>query len=81
MSIKIDCNLASNEGVTLTIPETRLKAFINPQDGRRWGQAFYDYMQFEKITDPVNKAWCDKLYLAGVIDSRKMVHQILDREN
>lgn len=81
MSFVSALDTPSSEGVTLTIPESRLKAFRKAEDDQRWGQAFYDYMELHKITEPVNKAWCDKLYCAGFIDARKMVHSVLDRNN
>lgn len=75
------------EAVTLTIPASRLAEFIarahDPKkDGRRWGQAFHQMMDLEKITSFPNKTWCDQLY--NEPDAKKafsMVLCVLDHDN
>lgn len=70
-----------NERVTLSIPATRVEAFRKPLNAMRWGQAFYGYMDFHKVTHPANKAWCDRLYQADDATAKKMVESVTDHAN
>lgn len=66
----------------LTVPMSRYKQFEHdPSLGKRWGQAFYDFMQFEKVTNPFDKAWCDQLYVARDVIARQMVLNVIDHAN
>lgn len=64
---------------TLTIPLSRLEAFRRTHLGKRWGQEFYDYMQFHKVTNPENKAFVERLYQEPLEGrARAMVQERLD---
>ena len=55
---------------------TKVASFKNTDKALRYGQAFYDFMQLHKVTDPVDKIFCDRIYEAeeslakGLIQSR-----------
>jgi hypothetical protein len=67
----------------LTIPVSRFQAFckdfVESNNGRRWGQAFYDYMQAHKCQQ--DKWWWDRLYNADNAFARSMVKAMLDHNN
>lgn len=69
-------NLRSGE-VSLEIPAWRFKEFSKIRsehnDGRRWGQQFYDYMELDKITSPANLQWANRLYQTDGNEAREMV--------
>lgn len=60
-----------------TLPRSRVDVFLQsrrPKDGRRLGQAFYDFMQADKCVS--DKDWWDALYNAS---DRAALSMILDR--
>lgn len=64
----------------ITIPLTRWRGFHHTrEDGRRLGQHFHDYMEFEKVTDKDLRVWCDALYNAKDVTARQMIMVNLDR--
>ena len=66
----------------LTIPKTRFDQFRHHETGKRYGQAFYDFMQFEKITNEQDKAFVEKLYQEPDREvARSMIFSRLDHEN
>lgn len=66
-----------------TIPLSRYAGFKKgSNDKRRLGQLFYEYMQFEKVTAPFDKFWCDQLYnMPSDITARQMILSIIDKNN
>lgn len=67
-----------------TIPLTRLNEFMAmiklfPLNGRRFGQAFHDFLELEKVTS--NKEWNDRLYSADDDTAKVMVKSVLDIHN
>lgn len=62
------------------IPHSQVIEFNkNPvAKGLRWGQAFYDYMKMDKVTNPDYRAWADKLYNASDKEAKVMVTQVTD---
>lgn len=66
------------QDVTFVIPYSRYREFKRVNPGMRWGQEFYNFMHFEKITSSVNKAWCDRLYQADYSQAHAMVNSVLD---
>lgn len=68
--------------MAISIPYSRFKAFQhNQNDGRRYGQHFYDYMELHKATSAFDKLWCDKLYNANNKLARQMILNAIDFEN
>jgi len=66
----------------LTIPFSRFKGFEHKRnDGRRWGQHFHDYMELSKVTNGIDKVWCDKLYTVDDVTARQMVLNVIDQDN
>jgi len=64
----------------ITIPLSRLAGFRhNPT--QRYGQAIYDHLQLNKVQNPDQKAWCDKLYNAENQTARRMVLEATDLLN
>lgn len=64
---------------SITIPRSRFNQFrYDPACGLRWGQAFYAFMQFEKVTSNANKEWCDRLYAAKDNQAKNMVRKVID---
>lgn len=63
-----------------TIPKSRFDEFGRTKaknlNGLRWGQAFHQFMDLEKMTS--QKEWCDKLYNAPVLKAKAMVLEVLD---
>jgi hypothetical protein len=69
---------------TLKIPLSCLMAFeVSGYDTKylRWGQAFHQFLELNKITSEPNKTWCDKLYNADYAAALSMVYLVLDWEN
>lgn len=67
-----------------TIPLSRLNEFLAmtklfPLNGRRFGQAFHDFLELEKSTS--NKEWNDRLYSADDSLAKSMVKSVLDINN
>lgn len=46
----------------LWFPKTTVILFRHTNTHLRWGQAFHQFFKLEKITDPKNKDFCDRLY-------------------
>lgn len=68
--------------MTIAIPKSAYNRFkFNKDLGTRWGQQFYDFMELQKVTDPFDKVWCDKLYEANAHVGRQMVLIVLDHNN
>lgn len=65
----------------ISIPYSRFKAFKPTTQNQRWGQAFHDYMEFDKVTDAEDKVWCDRLYNAGFNEAQSMVYAVMDYNN
>lgn len=64
---------------TLTFPQSQIKQFHQTNPHLRWGQAFHQHMQLEKITSGINKVWCDRLYYESDDEKAKaMVKQRTD---
>ena len=68
----------------MTIPLSCLMAFeVSGYDttNLRWGQAFHQFLELNKVTSEPNKTWCDKLYNADKIAALSMVYLALDLQN
>lgn len=68
--------------VLISIPKTRYVEFASrnfdpKKDGRRWGQAFHQFMDLEKVTSTANKIWCDRLYNES--DTQKAISMVLNQ--
>lgn len=46
----------------LTFSASEVKRFVHNNKAKRWGQDFYDFMKLDKVKDPQDKHFCDKLY-------------------
>lgn len=70
-----------------TIPRSQYEFFCRSivssgLGGRRWGQAFYQFMNFEKIHSKDFKAWAEKLYQESSQEKAvAMVLRHLDHDN
>jgi hypothetical protein len=55
---------------------TKVALFIHTNKALRYGQEFHQYMKLEKVSNPLDKAYCDRIYYAedslakGLIQSR-----------
>ena len=65
----------------MQFPKTRVMDFRHTNKAQRWGQAFYDYMELHKVTDPDEKVFCDKLYNADNDTAKMMVASRTDPMN
>lgn len=70
------------EAQGFSIPKTRYDLFcvIAKTQGighKRWGQAFYDFMEFHKVTSPKFHDWAESLYQET--DLQKARQMVLDR--
>lgn len=70
----------------LTFPGTRVKQFYkeNPlwkEKGLRLGQAFHNFMELHKITNPEDKLFCDTLWEASNTIANHMIICRTDWEN
>ena len=69
---------------TIQFPRSRIVQFYkeNPDwhtaKGLRFGQAFYNFMQLEKVTNAADKAFCDKLFNADSLTAQRMVIERTD---
>lgn len=66
-----------------TIPLSRYTGFKKkPNEQRRLGQLFYEYMEFDKVTAPFDRFWCDQLYnIQSDVTARQMIMSIIDKDN
>lgn len=68
--------------MALSIPKSTFYRFTFDESlGTRYGQQFYDYMGFQKITNPFDKVWCDQLYNTSRHIARQMILNALDHDN
>lgn len=71
---------------TLTVPLSRVNEFrkAHPHTSGqvlRYGQAFYNYMDFNKVTSAENRGFLDRLHAADGDKAVKMIESITDYEN
>lgn len=67
--------------MALSIPISCFRRFEKKDNGQRWGQQFYEYMELHKVTSPFDKVWCDALYNASDVTARQMVLNAIDHGN
>ncbi len=65
----------------LSIPKSKFDQFKHKNASKRWGQAFYDFMKFNKVTNPIDKPFLDKLYNATDDVAKAMVQSRIDHNN
>lgn len=71
---------------TFTVPLSRVTEFrkLHPHTSGqvlRYGQAFYNYMDFNKMTSAENRGFLDRLHAADGDKAVKMIESIIDYEN
>lgn len=65
---------ALKDNVTIRFPRSRVLAFMRAHiSGMNIGRTFYKFMELDKITNPNDKAYCDRLYNATTSDAHKMI--------
>lgn len=73
--------------ITITFPRTRVCQFYkeNPDWMKgglvRFGQAFHDFMQLEKVHGADNREFCERLYQADSLTAQRMVIERTDWDN
>lgn len=72
---------------TIVFPRSRVEQFYREHpnwhtvEKLRFGQAFYNFMQLDKVTGEANKAFCDRLFNADSMAAQRMVIDRTDRDN
>lgn len=46
----------------IMLPKTTVDKFVHRNKALRYGQAFHQYMKLEKVTQPQDKVYCDRIY-------------------
>ena len=59
------------DNTVITFPKSAVDKFRHNNKALRWGQSFYQYMKLDKVTNPQDKEFCDRLYEAT--DEKAMV--------
>jgi hypothetical protein len=62
----------------LMFPKTQVAKFAHTNKALRWGQAFHRFMKLEKISNPQDKEFCDRLYQAADEKAKAMVQSRTD---
>lgn len=63
----------------LTFSASEVKRFVHNNKAKRWGQDFYDFMKLDKVKNPQDKHFCDKLYNAEESVAKAMVKSRTDK--
>jgi hypothetical protein len=74
--------VSQTKPVSLSIPLSRYREFRKQyiqQNGLRFGQAFYNYMELHKVTS--EKEFCDTLFNASDVIAVSMIEGIVDYRN
>lgn len=64
--------------MALTFSRTEFKKFRHDNKLLRYGQQFHQYFKLEKITNPEDRVWCNKLYNASNDVAKDMVKERID---
>ncbi len=46
----------------IMFPKSRVSAFRHANKALRYGQAFFNFMKLEKVTNPQDKQFCNRIY-------------------
>lgn len=65
----------------ITFPKTRVNAFQHRNKALRYGQAFHQFMKLDKVTNPQDKEFCDRLYNAPDEKAKQMILSRLDHNS
>jgi hypothetical protein len=65
----------------LTFSKSSVDKFVHRNKVLRWGQAFHRQFKLDKVTNPQDKAFCDKLYNADESTAKAMIQSRLDRNS
>lgn len=65
----------------ITIPLSTYKKFHRKNKALRWGQEFYIFMEFDKITNSEDKIFVDKLYIVKDETAMAMIKEKIDYGN
>ena len=57
----------------IMFPATSVANFRRTNLALRYGQEFHQYMKLEKVTDPKDKLFCDRLFNANDKLAKKMI--------
>lgn len=71
---------------TITIPKSTHRRFEeecwpSAKENYRYGQAFYKFIEADKIKSQGNEFWLQKLYYVDDITARVMILSVIDWEN
>lgn len=65
----------------ITFQKSKVDSFVHKNKSLRWGQAFHHFMKLEKVTNPQDKEFCDRIYNADDEKAKQMVMSRLDKNN
>lgn len=65
----------------IMFPKSQVDKFRHVNKSKRYGQAIYDFLKLEKVHNPQDKEFCDRLYYAKDEKAKTMVMSRLDYEN
>ena len=63
----------------LTFSKSVTDKFVHQNKALRWGQAFYKFMKLDKVKDPQDKEFCDRLFNADDAKAKAMVLSRTDK--
>lgn len=62
----------------ISFPLSRVKKFVKRDNNLRYGQEFYVFMALEKVTNPADVVFCDRLYEADGDLAKAMIASVTD---
>lgn len=65
--------------MALTFSHSQWKKFRHDNKLLRYGQQFYQHFKLEKITNPEDRVWCNRLYRASDEVAKAMVKERIDK--
>ena len=63
----------------LLFSQTVIEGFRKKNPNLRYGQEFHQFMQLDKIENPADKEFCDRLYEADGEKAIAMINERMDR--
>lgn len=58
---------------TLSFSKSEVDGFRHSNKHLRYGQQFHQKFKLDKVKDPKDKIWCDKLYHSGDEQAKAMI--------
>lgn len=58
---------------------TKVALFVHTNKSLRYGQQFHHHMNLEKVTNPIDKQFCDRIYYAEESLAKGLIRSRVDR--